>query len=390
MATPTSASTSTSDDKNSTKTTATNATTETDLRGLEHVPEHLRIEIVYQDEDIIVVHKPCNLRSVPGNAEPPPPTPATTTTTGKRKHRDGPSPQEAWVQAIQQLAEKDTTTQDDDTNDGKDEMQTWLERLGGKESIRASIPRKYSAFARYIERSRHRIFGYNNAPDDESLKEITRQIFQRIECLQKQILQQPTPTLDEESVVGQCKLLGLANRSSSRANQDLFAVHRLDCHTSGLLVLARTATAASVLSACWRTRNQVHKTYRACVEDWPPCRRDENPIEEGEISLPMSPHPTERLKWIVDEVNGKESLTRWKVLEKRTDNRAVVLQLTPITGRTHQLRVHCRATGGSIRGDALYGTRGDDDVLYLHAEKLSFPHPTTKEIVSFEVPPKWQ
>jgi len=207
----------------------------------------------------------------------------------------------------------------------------------------------------------------------------------------------------------------------------LFVIHRLDCQTSGLLVLARTATAASFLSSCWRNRQQVTKIYRAWADHW---IVDDNHFSRGEIRLPMSPHPTERLKWIVNHNEGKECITQWKVLERRHnqdgDDDGVVLELRPITGRTHQLRVHCAATASPIRGDSLYGnsrsgttttsssgttkastptqsiqddandvsptttnTAAPDEILHLHAEKLSFPHPTTKQIVSFQVPPRW-
>lgn len=380
------------------------STQDTSSTGLERTPAHLQIEVIHQDEDILVVHKPCNLRSVPGNADPPP------TTTGKRKDRDyqdshekvqigdNPQPprttQEAWVEAIKILArgygeaKENPPTEPDEDKD----LHIYLKRLGAKESQRASIPRRYPAFSRYIQRSRSRIFGEDDSSiPDENLPEITQRLFRQIEAVQKEVQQRPAPTTDEESVVGQCKLLGLAKSSDSRANQDLFVVHRLDCQTSGVLVLARTAAAASYLSECWRTRHKVHKTYRALVEDWPPFRSKEEPQKEGEINLPMSQHPTERLKWVVvnDADKGKESLTKWKVLQQldKAHGGGIVLELKPITGRTHQLRVHCAATGGTIRGDSLYGKAGE--FLYLHAEKLSFPHPSTKEMVSFEVEPKW-
>lgn len=372
--------------------------------GLAHIAPPLRIDLVYQDEAIIVVHKPCNLRSVPGNAEPPP-----SSTTGKRKERDGYddscdttnnnkplSAQEAWVAAIQRLAEQaknkpTATTQkendEDDDNDQQMLQPSWFCGLGGQKSQRTSIPRKYAPFSRYVQRSRRRIFGLDEQQSIENnLARITKQIFQRIEHVQREILShhRPASTTDEESVFGQCKLAGLASQADSRSNQDLFIVHRLDQQTSGLLVLARTQETCSFLSSCWRARNRVHKVYRAVVEDWPPLRNTNEAA--GEIRLPMSPHPTERLKWVVDHENGKECLTKWKLLEKRSDG-SVVLELSPVTGRTHQLRVHCAAMGGTIRGDSLYGTAGD--ILYLHAEKLSFPHPSTKAIVSFQADPKW-
>lgn len=443
---PTAAAVATNSDNNHCKGgKATASTASSASPGLNEVPVHLRIQVIYQDEDIIVVLKPCNLRSVPGNADNNNTNNSDsdslpfTTAPGmkKRKHVDEDetattsstrttrtplkktmTPQEAWVQALKSLSENQNET-DDET---EKQLQYFLKRLGGQESQRASIPRRFPAFVRYIKRSRNRVFGEKDVDSsssppssaavvvqDEDLPEITQQLFHRIETKQKEILQQyrPQPTTDKESVVGQCKLLGLAKHSDSRANQDLFVVHRLDCQTSGLLVLARTAAAASFLSKCWRTRDKVQKTYRALVECWPPLQaqpaeeyqeKEHEVLLEGEISLPMSPHPTERLKWIVNQESGKESLTKWKVLQIVNGNYkdvngdgnsggGVVLELKPITGRTHQLRVHCAAMGGVIRGDSLYGKVGD--FLYLHAEKLAFPHPSTKDIVSFQVDPKW-
>eukprot|EP00977_Amphora_coffeiformis_P006351 scaffold1353_cov161-Amphora_coffeaeformis.AAC.23 len=388
-----------------------------------HIPPALRIEIVYEDDVILVVNKPCNLRSVPGHADPPP------TTTGKRKERgsddddtttttsgNAPQPkmtaQEAWVQALGQLAAQEST--DDQTQStSQEQLQTWLQRLAGQFSQRASIPRRYAAFTRYLQRSRKRVFDDDDddTMDDAQFTATARQIFQAIERVQQDILKHrtPTPTADQDSVVGQLKLLGKAQRTDSRAAQDLFVVHRLDCQTSGLLVLARTAAAASFLSACWRSRQQVTKVYRAWVDDW---IADSG---QGDICLPMSPHPTERLKWVVNHGDqGKECITQWQVLEHRHnqegDKDGVVLELKPITGRTHQLRVHCAATASPIRGDSLYGSSrsitaeaptttpsshedatatNTDDILCLHAEKLSFPHPTTKQVVTFQVPPRW-
>ena len=383
--------------------------------NLDDIPHALRIEVVYEDDVILVVNKPCNLRSVPGHADPPPP--ATTA-------------QEAWVQALGQLAEGIQQTQDQIKP--SQELHTWLQRLAGQSSERASIPRRYAAFTRYLHRSRKRVFNTDNqsiTEDEEKFATTTRLIFQAIERVQQDILRQPhnqrpTPTADQDSVVGQLKLMGKAQRTDSRSAQDLFVVHRLDCQTSGLLVLARTAAAASFLSACWRSRQQVTKVYRAWVDHWIISEDD-----KGEIRLPMSPHPTERLKWVVNHgKEGKECCTRWKVLERRRHNQVsgndnddgVVLELQPITGRTHQLRVHCATTASPIRGDSLYGsstttstkaptittsshedandtsattttagTTKVNDILYLHAEKLSFPHPTTEQVVTFQVPPRW-
>jgi tRNA pseudouridine32 synthase/23S rRNA pseudouridine746 synthase len=340
----------------------------------------LPIEIVYQDKDIIVVNKPSNLRSVPGHANPLP-------SGDKKRKRDDSSrlgAQQAWIEALRLLSETNT--------EGDDDMNVWLQRLGGKVNQRVSVPRKYAAFARYLQRSRSRILGAAEAggADDDDMAAITTRIFQTIEAKQNELLKPPTPTDPSESAFGQLQLLGLAKSTAdSRAQPDLFAVHRLDCATSGLLVFARTAEAASKLCRSWRERDQVVKVYVAIVDNWTlqPDLDAEKEQSEREICLPLAPHSSERLKWQVNEKDGKVCRTIWKVLRK-TDL-GVQLELKPVTGRTHQLRVHCVATGGPIRGDSLYGTPREGEPLYLHAHRLSFPHPTTQQVVEFEVAPPW-
>uniref|UniRef100_A0A7S0GDF1 Pseudouridine synthase RsuA/RluA-like domain-containing protein n=1 Tax=Proboscia inermis TaxID=420281 RepID=A0A7S0GDF1_9STRA len=108
--------------------------------------------------------------------------------------------------------------------------------------------------------------------------------------------------------------------------------------------------------------------------------------------------PKERLKWHVDE-SGKESITNWSIVTHNelggvvpeTDG-VITLKLIPITGRTHQLRVHCAAEGSGIIGDSLYGDNpiewniednNDEEVLHLHSYELSFPHPKTDIVMNF-------
>jgi 23S rRNA-/tRNA-specific pseudouridylate synthase len=536
------------------------------------IPPRLRIQIIYQDDDIIVVTKPCGLRSVPGNADaednvlkssldrkrPRSPT--------SREQQQRLTAQQAWTEAIRLLAmtNKNTTTtstttttdtntttssssssgdsgdsssNDNNNNNNASLMSVYLQRLGANPNRLASIPRKYPTFCRYIRRSHARLFETNSDTsnddqgdkndDDSRLETLIQQLYCRIEKCQRSLMHLPEPTKDEESVLGQLKLLGLASTASSsssslaaaaleksnnkddgnhydsRSNQTLFPVHRLDCETSGVMVVARTREAASVLSRAWREKSQlqnnsnnhsktknatknkvqVHKVYHALVQDWKPWREQHQ--RQGIIDLPLAPHPTQRIKWVaiypaltlptnnsnndsIDSVAAaaaKPSLTHWKVLlEDQQDDGAataassttpskahgpasapttstataatasteddgnsssnknncnhvvspVRLELLPITGRTHQLRVHCAATGGAIIGDALYNASaaaaaaaaaddvvpkqrdGDGDnskkpsFLYLHAYQLSFPHPSDEEReMKFTVAPAW-
>lgn len=153
--------------------------------------------------------------------------------------------------------------------------------------------------------------------------------------------------------------------------------HRLDLDTSGLLVAARTLDAFRALQAQFRHR-QVEKRYVAVLEG-------EVRGDEGVIELPLRVDLEQRPRQLVDFVHGRHAVTRWRVLA-RADGRTRV-ELLPITGRTHQLRVHCahrEGLGVPIVGDRLYGQPGPR--LLLHAEALRFVHPVTGETWSLEAP----
>jgi tRNA pseudouridine32 synthase / 23S rRNA pseudouridine746 synthase len=124
------------------------------------------------------------------------------------------------------------------------------------------------------------------------------------------------------------------------------AAHRLDRDTAGCLVLGRHPKALARLGELFKA-NTIEKTYWAVVEGGPEA-------ESGTIDLPIGPQSRERPWWMKVDPKGQPALTRWRVLG-RADGRAL-LELRPITGRTHQLRVHCAARGWPIHGDTLYGT----------------------------------
>ena len=106
-------------------------------------------------------------------------------------------------------------------------------------------------------------------------------------------------------------------------------------------------------------------------------------MDSGRINLPLSPDWHDRPRQIVDQQSGKMAVTDYQVLERRADGRTLIA-FYPLTGRTHQLRVHAAHPLGlhcPIVGDALYGNRADR--LYLHAEMLEFTHPLTGELMRF-------
>jgi tRNA pseudouridine32 synthase/23S rRNA pseudouridine746 synthase len=154
---------------------------------------------------------------------------------------------------------------------------------------------------------------------------------------------------------------------------DAQTVHRLDMATSGLLLFARGAAMQRALSVLFETR-EVVKHYEAVV----------NGIvgeDDGEIDLPLLADWPQRPRQKVDRLHGKPSLTRFHVLHRDVATRTTRLALQPLTGRTHQLRVHLLAIGHPIAGDALYGPCDAPiaDRLMLHATRLELRHPVTTQ-----------
>jgi tRNA pseudouridine32 synthase / 23S rRNA pseudouridine746 synthase len=154
------------------------------------------------------------------------------------------------------------------------------------------------------------------------------------------------------------------------------AALRLDRDTSGCLVLGRHPKALRQLGDLFQ-RNAVEKVYWAVVEGGPAA-------EAGEIDLALAPRSPERGWWMRVDPAGQPALTRWRVLG-RGDGLAW-LELRPVTGRTHQLRVHCAAMGWPIRGDAIYGTapRFDGPGLHLHARAVAVPLYPRKPAIAVE------
>jgi tRNA pseudouridine32 synthase / 23S rRNA pseudouridine746 synthase len=159
-------------------------------------------------------------------------------------------------------------------------------------------------------------------------------------------------------------------------------VHRLDMMTSGVIVLARETLAHAVLSEAFRER-AVGKRYEALVHGRPA-------DEEGAIALPLVVDWPNRPRQVVCHETGKPSLTRYRVVgETHVEGVGMLTRvaLAPVTGRTHQLRVHLAALGCPIAGDPFYGRQGDASPrMMLHACQLDFAHPLTGEPLSFESP----
>ena len=149
---------------------------------------------------------------------------------------------------------------------------------------------------------------------------------------------------------------------------DARVVHRLDMATSGLLLMARGDAAQRRLSIAFAER-EVAKRYVAVVHG-------RLPSAGGEIDLPLVADWPHRPRQKVDAASGKPSLTRYRVLSEDASSDTSRVELEPVTGRSHQLRVHMLAIGHPIVGDTLYGAP-EAARLMLHACELRFVHPAT-------------
>lgn len=158
-------------------------------------------------------------------------------------------------------------------------------------------------------------------------------------------------------------------------------VHRLDLDTSGLLLVAKNQTVASALQRLFSLR-EVEKHYVAWLDG-------DVAADHGHITLPLRVDIDDRPRNIHDPVFGKPAHTEWRVLAREPGRTRV--QLTPHTGRSHQLRVHSAHPQGldaPIVGDRLYGRTAphDDERLLLHAQRIGFVHPVTGVMVDVEQP----
>jgi len=149
---------------------------------------------------------------------------------------------------------------------------------------------------------------------------------------------------------------------------DALVVHRLDQASSGLLVFARGVAAQRTLGIAFAER-RVDKCYEAIVGGMPTG-------DSGRIELPIAADWPNRPRQRVDTERGRPSLTLWWVLERDHTTQRTRLRLQPVTGRSHQLRVHLAAIGHAIVGDTLYGAGGAiAPRMLLHASQLEFDHP---------------
>lgn len=185
------------------------------------------------------------------------------------------------------------------------------------------------------------------------------------------------------SVPGRVKAPSLLDWLRERFGE-VHSCHRLDMDTSGLMVFARNAEAKTALELQFAGR-EVSKTYRARLVATPAnSGRNMKKGAKGTIALPLMTDWDDRPRQMVDKVNGKKAITEYEVTEVLPDGEVEVL-FTPLTGRTHQLRVHAahkEGLGRPIKGDRLYGD-STGGRLWLHAVTLTFRHPSGGGTVTF-------
>jgi tRNA pseudouridine32 synthase/23S rRNA pseudouridine746 synthase len=164
---------------------------------------------------------------------------------------------------------------------------------------------------------------------------------------------------------------------------DALVVHRLDMATSGLVLMARNLAMQRALGDAFASR-EVGKRYDAIVDGLLPLR-DEWSLIDAPLMVDWPRRPLQKI-----DAAGKPSQTRWRAVRHLPEHHATHVWLEPLTGRSHQLRVHLLSIGHPILGDALYG---DEEVrrrasrLLLHATMLEFTHPADGRPCRFESPP---
>lgn len=164
---------------------------------------------------------------------------------------------------------------------------------------------------------------------------------------------------------------------------DALIVHRLDMGTSGIVVMGRGAEAQRKLSILFQER-KVHKRYQALVDGcW-------TAAASGDIDLPIGVDGPRHPKQKVDHATGRPCQTRYRLLDIDAARAVSRIELEPVTGRSHQLRVHMEAMGHPILGDDFYGTPASCAMaarLMLHASRIEFEHPETGAPLRIDCPP---
>ena len=290
------------------------------------------LQIVYEDNDIIVVDKPYDMLSVRGKLV---------------DNVNKLSRSEEWKVSISQASLNDNQYFPHD-----ELCRNALSKLAKT----PSIPRKRKLFDNYLSR----VLKISDSNIQKSLWDVIYDV--DIKLHSRDLNNIPDNQISAVDIV------------ESLCNQKVYVVHRLDMETSGLLLFAKNEDACSELSRQFRER-EINKVYIAKVA---PSMALSKPFQN--ISIPIRPDLSNRPMQIVDYENGKPSETHCYVIQN--DNDWSLVKLIPITGRTHQLRLHMASINFPILGDSLYASPEiykAEKRLCLHALAIEFNHPMTKE-----------
>ena len=212
----------------------------------------------------------------------------------------------------------------------------------------------------------------------EGVKELKSEGFQKPE-----ILFEDDYLMVVNKPAGLLSVPGKTDEPSAESLLHAKPVHRLDQDTSGLLVLAKTPDVYTTLQSYFQRRD-ILKRYEAVLRpNGDASLNGANDANDGMIDLPLLPNPYDRPRQMVDREHGKPAITRYHIRERRSDG-TLLVDFFPLTGRTHQLRVHAAHPEGlnaPIVGDRLYGQAAER--LMLHAAEIRFLHPITHQEMHF-------
>ena len=287
------------------------------------------LDIIFEDDHMVAVNKAANMLSVPGKTRPRLPR------------------QVEWTLATEKAGEI-----------APERFKDALSRM----STHHNVPRKEEQFVRFMKRT-YKI-------DDDALCREAYTLVQKVDNEMHHIL--PLTDIPEGWV-------SVTEYIEHRLNAKINVVHRLDQATSGVFLMAKTSAAAQSLCSQFRDRT-TSKTY-VCEVD------GSFPENVTKVMLKLRADADDKPKQVIDEERGRPCETLVRVIERK--EKSTFVELVPITGRTHQLRMHMLGVGHPILGDGLYA---NEDVakalprLALHARTLEVNHPVTGEKVILEAP----
>ena len=324
----------------------------TNMSAIPKLPRSsMDLSVLFEDESIVVVNKPANMLSVPGN-------------TSDRKPR-----RMEWQDSISRASDEVDASASSDVVRGLTDL-----------VARANVPRKKDAMKRFMTR-----VTFKPAKGKEGeYEDVCEDIWNRVNAADEKLHRVPLSSISSECQ----EWISAYEFMEERCNGTVYAVHRLDQSTSGLLLLGKTSNTAALLCDQFRTRS-MSKTYLAEVAGEFPDNID---VVKGKMC--PDPNPDNKPRQILDEVNGKECETRVRIISHglmKDGSPTTLVELEPVTGRTHQLRVHMALSlGFPILGDDLYAPPHVKNELpqrlALHAKTLEFTHPITSELLRLEAP----